>query len=365
MNDEKNNLKGCIKLVVFAVILGIVHAFVSLFADISLINLENTSDNRYVLHVLGAFLAFSWIYTYIKEFVRYYISRKENISQYGDIASDVIYVLVSLIALILLNRYRNFGEYGDAVAYTVVILDAFLVYFKSKFIRDGYFFEKLLLQEKFVKVDKLKDERKKQIKYAKYGFIYGLLSIIILVFNRLVVFSFVSNKMGDIEFGIFATIVATIVLHCIYVEWFNKHTLSKQLKDHDSTVSYSELIVDIAENAFKVAIMLGYFIVLVILNMNIALTAFIVLGIKIVTQFKLWGASNPDYTPSTTYTPTYEKEEKKPELTINTGYVKDQFGNIVGKTETYGYSDKYGGFETTEYKDNFGNVKGKSDTYKF
>lgn len=55
--------------------------------------------------------------------------------------------------------------------------------------------------------------------------------------------------------------------------------------------------------------------------------------------------------------------EQKPQFGYSTSYIKDQFGNVVGKETTTTYSDKYGSFGTTEYKDNFGNVIGKKDTY--
>lgn len=56
--------------------------------------------------------------------------------------------------------------------------------------------------------------------------------------------------------------------------------------------------------------------------------------------------------------------EQKPQFDYSTSYIKDQFGNVVGKSTTTTYSDKYGSFGTTEYKDNFGNVIGKKDTYR-
>ena len=272
-----------------------------------------------------------------------------------------------MAGLFVLNRIRKLGDVGDAIAITVAIFDIFFIVFKTKWIRESYFFEDLLFQSKYTNAELLKQERKRQFNAVKLGLMFGTGSVVILILTRFVVFNFVANKM-DGEMGIFAAIIATAVLHGFYVEFFNKVNLSKLLKDRDVNVKYYYNRIDIAENAFKFATVLSYFIALMIMKFNIILSIFVLLGIKWLSQYKLWGGSDPDYTPSGSYETTNyssNQEEKKPEFTIKTGYVKDQFGNIVGKTETYGYSDKYGGFETTEYKDNFGNVKGKSDTYKF
>lgn len=74
----------------------------------------------------------------------------------------------------------------------------------------------------------------------------------------------------------------------------------------------------------------------------------------------------PPYLPSDgTYSENYSHNtEQKLQFGYGTSYMKDKFGNAIGKATTTTYSDKYGSIETTEYKDNLGNVIGKKDTYK-
>ncbi len=59
------------------------------------------------------------------------------------------------------------------------------------------------------------------------------------------------------------------------------------------------------------------------------------------------------------------KEEKSPSFDFKTTEYTDNFGNVIGKSTTTTYSDKYGEIATTEFRDNMGNKTGKSTTYKW
>ena len=360
-------MKNNIKFIFINILLALPHSIITLLIDTGIMTGTEQTEYAYMTAVLVVYLVYTWIYSYIKEFVKFKLSKKEDISDVCNNISNVVYVLVSMTSLFLLNRIRNLGETGDAVAITVAIFDVFFIHFKTKWINDSWFFKDLLFQTRHANQELMKEEKKKQLKAARYGLIAGILSLVILLVSRFVIFNVVTNKMGDAEFGIFAAIIATIVLHCVYVEIFNKANYSKMYKNRNKNVQYYWRIVDIAENGFKVGAMFSYLIALLLMKFNVVLAIFISLAVKWVSQYKLWGGADPDSTSSSnSYSfDNDKKEEKKPEFTYKTGYVKDQFGNIVGKTESYGYNDKYGGFETTEYKDNFGNVKGKSNTYKF
>lgn len=360
-------MKNNIKFLLINILLALPHALITLLIDTGIMTGTSQTEYAYMTAVLVVYLVYTWVYAYIKEFIKFKLSKRDDISEFFDKLTNYVYVLVSMGSLFLFNRMRALGETGDAVAYTVAIFDVFFVHFKIKWINESWFFKDLLFQERFANTEMMKEEKKKQIKAARYGLIAGALSLLILLLSRFVIFNFVTIKMGDAEFGIFAAIVATIVLHGIYVEVFNKDNFSKMQKNRNVNIQYYWRIVDIAENGFKVGAMFSYLIALLLMKFNVVLAIFIALAVKWVSQYKLWGGSDPEYVPSGSYSFDDNKKEteKKPEFTYRTGYVKDKFGNIVGKTESYGYNDKYGGFETTEYKDNFGNVKGKSDTYKF
>lgn len=79
---------------------------------------------------------------------------------------------------------------------------------------------------------------------------------------------------------------------------------------------------------------------------------------------------NHSYSSSTGYTPTINtntnnNSNKSFDFDIKTSYVTDNFGNVIGKTQTTSYGDKYGGFEKKEIYDNFGNKQGEIDTHKW
>lgn len=75
--------------------------------------------------------------------------------------------------------------------------------------------------------------------------------------------------------------------------------------------------------------------------------------------------STYDYDLNTSNNSNNSRNEKSFDFDIKTSYVKDNFGNVVGKVQTTSYGDKYGGFEKKEVLDNFGNKQGEVDTYKW
>lgn len=80
---------------------------------------------------------------------------------------------------------------------------------------------------------------------------------------------------------------------------------------------------------------------------------------------KVYKTSPVSTSSSNWYQKSLEKEEKSPSFDYRTTEYRDNFGNVVGKSTTTTYSDKYGEISTTEYKDNIGNPTGKSTTYKW
>lgn len=76
-------------------------------------------------------------------------------------------------------------------------------------------------------------------------------------------------------------------------------------------------------------------------------------------------SSGTGYTPTTSTNTNTNNSDKSFDFDVKTSYVTDNFGNVIGKTQTTSYGDKYGGFEKKEILDNFGNKHGEIDTYKW
>lgn len=346
------------------------HAITSYFIDTGMMKGTSQTENAYMSAVLIVWLIYSYIFTYIKEFIRFLFNRKGNISELFNKIMNWVYCIASVGFLFFINRSRELGVVGDSVCIIVIIFDLILVNIKSKKINENGFFDDLLKQEKRT-YDKtlLKKEHKKQIKSATFGAIFGIFSAIVLLISKYVVYEFISNKTGDNEIGIFGAIVAIIVLTIVYGKIFNKINISRFLKNTEKAVTEYWVIVDISANAFKIFTIISYSItLLLVFKFYPILSLFVILGVKWINHFIIWGGFDPDYKPSSIsyssdsignwMTNNSNNNEKNWGFSTVTRF--DEKGNYAGSATTY----NIGGMQFTDVKNKEGKIEGSATSFE-
>ena len=153
MSVNKLDFKSILKFLVINILFALPHAFITLVIDTGIMKGTTQTENAYMSAVLVVWLVYTWFYSYVKAFIKYRISKQKEIPDVVDKISNWIYVIVSMAGLFVLNRIRKLGDVGDAIAITVAIFDIFFIVFKTKWIRESYFFEDLLFQSKYTNAE--------------------------------------------------------------------------------------------------------------------------------------------------------------------------------------------------------------------
>lgn len=352
------------------IIFALPHAITSYFIDTGMMKGTSQTENAYMSAVLIVWLVYSYIFTYIKEFIRFLFNRKGNISELFNKIMNWVYCIASVGFLFLINRSRELGVIGDSVCVIVIIFDLILVNIKSNKINENGFFDDLLNQEKGT-YDKalLKKEHKKQRKSAIFGAIFGVLSVIVLLISRYGVYEFISKKTGDNEIGIFGAIVSIIVFTIVYGKIFNKISISRFFKNVEKTVKKYWIIVDVSANAFKIFTLLSYSItLLLVFRFNPILSLFVILGVKWINYFIICGGFDPDYKPTSfSYSSdsignwrTNNSTNDKKDWGFSTVTRFDEKGNYAGSATTY----NIGGMQFTDVKNKDGKIEGSATSFE-
>lgn len=174
-------------------------------------------------------------------------------------------------------------------------------------------------------------------------------------------------------------------IYSIFVGWLVARFNRKYFwKLYDMNLYGESNISGYYNDVFKIDFHLGMFIVSYIIikyfvNIPIAYDAIISMIISgfdmlLVNKMEFCGVFNDQKngksfesrpTGSGNYRVSSDTKENKSGISFKTTEYKDKFGNVVGKSETTTYSNKYGTFSKTDYKDKYGNDKGSSSSYKW
>ena len=353
----------------------VLSAFSSLLIDTSIIKGTSQTENAYMTMVLGTMMVYTYVYTYIKELVRFFINRNSNVSDKFNKVNNYIYCIISGLSLFIINRYRGLAVVGDALCIIVPVFNLILMNIKTNKINETYFFSELIGQKNKTDKEIYKKEVKKQINCVLMGTIFGILSAIVLLIVRFGIFEFTASKFGDGEMGIFFSIIGCIALLIGYDYIFDSINEKYCKKKHNKQVECYWIIQDIGVYSFIFFSAVSYMIVLVkIINMNIALSIFIVWVAKILNKHRLSLGSDPDFKPFNLYG-SYDpaetlaeyrenerrREERKKDWGFSTATRYDKYGNYDGSVTTY----NVGGVEFTDVKDRNGKVEGSATSFEF
>lgn len=353
------------------IISGALSAFLSFLVPINTIQASRNGENYFIMLILGLLIVYCYLYSYIKELIRYCINKKYEISYKGDKIATLIFAISSGILLYLISRYREIEETGEVLSIGVSILVFVFLRIKCSIIEKSGFFD-LLLQQQKIKED-LKKEKKNQLQSIIIGGICGIFSSIPLLIMYLGIINNINGIVERIDgyalviMPIIGAIVILYIYDCIYNKinenYYNKH-LNKGINNY-------WILKDVGVYSFKLFSSISYFIVLsLVIKIPTFISIIIVWIAKIINGFILKKGYDLDLKSFGSYKfPSYNEKnndnENGVDLNFSTSYITDSFGNVIGKAETSTYNSKYGNFETTVYKDNLGRTTGKRETTKF
>lgn len=344
------------------IIFGALSSFLSFLVPVNIIQETDNGENYFMILVLGILLVYCYLYSYLKELIRYFISKKYKIDYKSDKIASLLFVISSGILLYLISQYRGIAETGEvlSIAISIIILGVLIV--KCNIIEKSMFFDLLLEQQKIK--ENLKSEKKHQLQSVIIGGICGIFSAITLLSIYLVC---IKNK--NVPIVIF--IIGTIILLCVYDYIYNRINDKYYKKNLNKKIRNYWILKDFGVYSFKLFSTISYlFILILVVKIPIFISIIIVWIAKIINGFRLEKGYDLDLKSYGSYKfPSYNEKnndnEKDTDLNFSTSYITDRFGNVIGKTETTSYNSKYGNFETTVYKDNLGRTTGKKETNKY
>lgn len=221
------------------------------------------------------------------------------------------------------------------------------------------------INKNYDKLQKMINKDKKKIcsknsKFTMLGScVIGILGCVValfLEFNG-------SYKRNDIFSFVIPPMIALIIMEIILLIWakYTKYlTNSNEIKKGATIGIFGYILISFIYMFVKY-FSEGGFVTSVIFAFSFSTIPYFIPIIIYLLKFKIRGIAGGE---NDKYYSVNNINEKKPSFNYGVSYVKDKFGNVIGKTTTTSYSDEYGSMERTEYKDKFGNVKAKEDKYR-